>query len=316
MESVNWGAILLFRRGNRQYNNAMLRYIFILIFSMLIVPKESFALDWKKLHEAADKRGLEDAAQSAKMNPHSIGDLYIYGLVSLTRHEDDQALRVFESMLKLDPKCIEAQWGKAEVLRRKGKLEESQVILKEVITLSTDFAPAYITLAYIKYTQLNFKEAIKLSEKVLRQGRDKVDIRNYARAYLIIGGSRGMLARRGGPLAKVFNGVQALPNLKKAEALQPNSAAVLYGLGSFYFLAPPLAGGDRNKAKDYLQRAIKADPLLADAYVRLAQVHKNNRDVPKARELLKKALEIDPNNALALDAISNKCKFACVSMQD
>ena len=37
-------------------------------------------------------------------------------------------------------------------------------------------------------------------------------------------------ASNGGPLSKLLNGTQVLPNLKKAEKLQPDSAAVLFGL--------------------------------------------------------------------------------------
>ena len=121
-----------------------------------------------------------------------------------------------------------------------------------------------------------------------------MDLSNYTRAYLIIGGSYGMLAKYGGPLSKVFNGTQVLPNLKKAQALQPDSAAVLFGLGSFYFLAPAIAGGNINKALGYLMRAVVVDPLLADAYVRLAQVYRMKGDNANFEKYLNRALQIDP----------------------
>ena len=237
------------------------------------------------------------------------------GLVYLNLHKDIDAEGIFRRLLQLDSQLKEARWGMAEVLRRKGKLDEAEKILSEIIAADSDFAPASITLAYIKYTKLEFKKAIALAARVIGQGPDKVDLSNYTRAYLITGGSKGMLAKYGGLLSKVFNGTQVLPNLKKAEALQPNSAAVLFGLGSFYFLAPGIAGGDRDKALDYLMRAVVVDPLLADAYVRLGQVYRMKGDDANFEKYLKRALEIDPENALAKDAKSKQCKFICFTLR-
>ena len=164
--------------------------------------------------------------------------------------------------------------------------------------------------------QSDFKEAIRLVTKVQKQGKNKVDLSNYARAYAIFAGAKGMIASNGGPLSKVVNGMQVLPTLKKAERLQPNSPAVLFGLGSFYFLAPRVAGGNVDKALEYLERAIAADPLFADAYVRLAQIYKNKGNEQKYELYIDKALEIDPDNELAKDEISGICKFNCVTVKE
>ena len=154
-----------------------------------------------------------------------------------------------------------------------------------------------------------------MASKVVGQGREAVDLSNYTRGYLLVAGGKGMLASTGGIFAKIGEGTQVFPNLKKAEELQPDSPAVLFGLGSFYFLAPGIAGGNMDKAKDYLERAVSSDPFFADAYVRLAQVYRAKGDNQKFEEYLKKALEIDPQNALARDARSKSCKFICVTVK-
>ncbi|MDD5595555.1 MAG: TRAP transporter TatT component family protein, partial [Candidatus Omnitrophica bacterium] len=87
--------------------------------------------------------------------------------------------------------------------------------------------------------------------------------------------------------------------------------AVFFGFGSFYLLAPNFAGGDKNRAGDYLKKAIKLDPLFADAYVRLAQFYKIKGDEKKYEDCLNQALKIDPQNDLALDVKNGKCKFIC-----
>lgn len=270
-----------------------------------------YGLDWKKLHEEADRKNLPDVLSAVQAKPNSVDDLYVLGLVYLNLHKDKEAEDAFNRVLALDSKIIEAKWGLAEVLRRQHNPDKSENILKDVMKSAPEFSPAYITLAYIRYIQMNFNEAVRLANKVLEQGRKRVDLSNYVRAYLLRGGVKGMIAHYGGALSKVINGTAVLPNLKSAEKLQPESAGVKFGLGSFYLLAPSLAGGDLEEAQIYLKKAIEVDPLFTDAYVRLAQLYKIKGDSQKYNEYIKKALEIDPKNELALDVSSGRCRFIC-----
>jgi tetratricopeptide (TPR) repeat protein len=162
---------------------------------------------------------------------------------------------------------------------------------------------------------MDFKETVALAYKVLGQGRENVDLSNFTRAYLLVAAGRGMLAYYGGPISKIANGTQILSNLKKAEELQPDSSGVLFGLGSFYFLAPPIAGGDRDKARRYLEEAVERDPLFADAYVRLGQLYRMMGEEEKYRQCIDKVMQIDPENALLLDMRKGECKFICISLE-
>jgi tetratricopeptide (TPR) repeat protein len=232
-------------------------------------------------------------------------------LVYLDLHQDNQAKSIFIKILDITKDTPEAKWGIAEVMRREHKLSESEKLLKEIILAEPKFFPAYISLAYIKYINFDFKDCMHLAYKVIDQGKDNVDLNNYTRAYLLSAGAKGMLAHYGGLFSKILNGITVMAKLKKAENLSPNSPAVLLGLGSFYLLAPKLAGGDIPKAKYYLERAVKIDPLFVDAYVRLAQVYRLEGNNKKYELYLKKALEIDPENELALDIESGRCRFIC-----
>ena len=294
----------------------MIRILTLLIITIFCLCLNAFAIDWKKVHEAADARTSEEALVIYAKNQSSFENLYILGLTYLNEHKDKQAEETFRKMLIKQPESIQASWGLAEVLRRKKDIEESQKILEEVIKSEPGFSPAYISLAYLRYMQADFNGAVKLALRVQKQGKDNVDLSNYARSYLIFAGAKGMIASRGGLLSKVLNGTQVLPNLKRAEKLQPDSPAVLFGLGSFYFLAPGVAGGNVDKALEYLERALAADPLFADAYVRLAQIHKSKGDNEKYEFYINKALEIDLDNELAKDATSGICKFNCVTVEE
>lgn len=295
----------------------MRKIITISVFICLFFAADfCYAMEWRLLHEKADAMTEAEALEYCAVQPSSLDRIYLLGLVYLNVHKDKQAQEQFNKMLSINPDSVEAQFGIAEVLRRLDKLDESQNILDKAISLDPNFWPAYIALAYINYTNRNFQRAMELAGKVVAQGRARVDLSNYTRGYLIVSGAKGMLANSGGPFAKIINGTQVLPNLKKAESLEPNSPPVLFGLGSFYFLAPRIAGGDIKKAQDYFERAIKADPLFADAYVRLAQVYKMQGNREKYQGCIDKALEIEPENKLAKDFLTKRCDFICVTMKE
>lgn len=271
----------------------------------------SYALDWKDLHDKADKRALADVLAAVQKNPDSIEDLYLLGLVYLNLHKDKDAEEAFKMILAKDSRAIEAEWGIAEVFRRQHKLKESKELLSKVMDANPGFLPAYITLAYIRYIQLDFNETLRLANKVIKEGKDKICLSNYVRALLLAGGTRGILAHYGGPVSKLVNGTRVFSYLRKAQEFQPESAAVMFGLGSFYLLAPKFSGGDLEKAEGYLKQSIELDPLFPDAYVRLAQVYKAKGDNIKYLQYLGAALKIDTENELAMDIKSGKCKFIC-----
>ncbi|MEW6074915.1 MAG: tetratricopeptide repeat protein [Candidatus Omnitrophota bacterium] len=275
-------------------------------------PQVFFGLQWQTLHEQADKITLDEALVSSQHNPASFDSLYVLGLVYLNFYKTEDAEGIFKKILQLSPSSFEAQWGIAELLRRKHDLKESQAMLKNILKKAPGFPPALITLAYIRYTNKAYAESLALAEKVLAQGKGAVDTSNYTRALLIVAGSKGMLAHYGGPLAKVTHGLGVLTYLKKAQSLQPDTAGVLFGFGGFYLLAPTIVGGNNDKAVEYLEKAIQADPFFTDAYVRLAQAYKVRGDKEKYAFYLKKARQIDPQNELAIDIESGKCDFICV----
>ena len=294
-----------------------MKLLLSLLFILLIqFSSNCYALEWRGLHEKADRLNLSQALEEVKNSPSSIESIYVLGLVYLNQHKDSQAEEIFKKILQIDPNNIEAKWGIAESLRRQHKLEESEKMLSKIIKTEPDFFPVYISLAYLKYTQLDFKGSLKLAYKVLEQGELKLDLSNYVRAYLLIAGNKGMLAHYGGPLSKIANGTAVLPNLKKAQRLQPDSPGVLFGLGSFYFLAPTIAGGNKAKALEYLHKVIEVDPLFTDAYVRLAQIYRMKNDMDKYKTYIKKAEEIDPQNVLLVDMKNNRCRFICISIDN
>ncbi|MCK9604242.1 MAG: tetratricopeptide repeat protein [Candidatus Omnitrophica bacterium] len=313
MKRQNVGNTMYIMSGHKIISVLLVAAFFIFGFWPALDP--CFALDWKRLHEEADRKNLPEALLAAEKHPGSIAELYMLGLVYLNLHKDKEAEDIFNRIIKSGPATVEARWGLAESLRRQHQPEKSEIILKEVMRLDPGFSPAYISMAYLKYINMDFNGTVRLALKVIQQGRGDVDLSNYVRAYTLYAGAKGMIAHYGGPVSKVINGMAILRNLKKAEELQPDSTAVNFGLGTFYLLAPPLAGGNLDKAEEYLKKAVTLDPLFVDACIRLAQIYKIKGDDKQYDYYIEKASEIDPKNVLLIDTLSGKCKFICVGRE-
>lgn len=292
----------------------MKKIVFLFLVMELLFYPDVCAMGWKGLHEKADILDYQNA--KAEANAAKADDIYVFALVCLNLHKDMEAEVAFRKILLTDPSSIKAKWGVAECLRRRHDIKKSQELLVEIIEIDPDFAPAYISLAYIKYLSMEFDEAVRLALRVIEKGQSGADLTNYVRALAMYAGAKGMIAHYGGVFSKAINGTAVKPNLDKAFKLQPNSPGVLFGLGSYYLLAPVIAGGDKQKAEIYLKKAIQVDPLFADAYVRLAQLYKIRNDNSKYSEFMELALKIDPGNELALDHQSGRCKFICVGGEE
>ncbi len=293
-----------------------MKKVFLLILILFACSSVLYPMDWKSLHNKADSVSLSVAQDNVAKNPDFLDNQYVLGLVYLNLHQDHAAYQIFTTLLNNNPGKIELKWGLAESARRLHDSKKAESLLNEVIKQDSHFAPALISLAYIEYFKMDFKASVQLATKVIQQGQDNVDLSNYARAYAMYAGSKGMLAHYGGIISKAIDGLAVKTNLDKAEKLQPNSPAVLFGIGSYYLLAPAIAGGNKSKAEDYLNKALKVDPFFADVYVRLAQLAKIKGEKEKYGTYLNKALEIDPGNELALDTKSGRCKFICTGGEE
>lgn len=269
------------------------------LFMIIFFCAPIFAFDWVSLHEAANNLTLADVQRLQYENAQTIDAFYVLGLVYLSGYKDAEAQTMFLKILDKDPENIGAKWGISEVNRRNYNLDQAIEMFEALIIQAPDFSPSYVSLAYIKFNFKEYREAIILAKDVIRQGLENVDRINYVRAYLILAGANGMLAQNGGPLAKVAHGIGVFSTLKKAQKIQPEFSGVSFGLGAFYLLAPGFAGGDIEKAHAYLEQAIKLDPGMVDAYVRLAQVYQVKGDIPKFKQYLNIALEKDSKNMLA-----------------
>ncbi|MDD4294425.1 MAG: hypothetical protein PHP69_02805 [Candidatus Omnitrophica bacterium] len=292
------------------------KIILLTSLATLLYTHVVYPLDWLKIHEKARSITINESLKTAASDPGSVEKLYSLAIIYLNAKQDTDAQEIFFRIIKNDPSIFQAQWGLAEILRRQKYYTDSEKILAQIIEEHPFFSPAYISLAYLKYTQADFKQVQRLAITVIKNGPARSDTDTLARAYTIYAGAKGLIASKGGPMAKIINGTQVLPNLKRAETLKPNDPEVLFGLGNFYFLAPKIAGGDITKSVEYFEKCTKKDPLLTDAYVRLAQIYKAKKDKAKYKFYINKAQSIDPENELLKDELGQVCKFNCETVKE
>lgn len=99
-----------------------------------------------------------------------------------------------------------------------------------------------------------------------------------------------------GEIKGVLNSLFMVDELKEKAnlvlKLNPKHAGAYVLLGSIYNALPSFAGGDRNKAIEYLKKAIEFDPSYNAAYMTLAEIYIDSKNYKDARELLKKFINL------------------------
>ena len=293
----------------------MTAFFRIIIFTVTLlcfgISVQAQDIDWVSIHERENKVSIAEALNALKIPPKTPEKLYQLALSCFSKHRDAKARNTFQEILTIRPDSYEARWGIAEYERRVHEYGKASAVLTQIIEEHPGFAPAYISLSYIKYMEFDFEAAVNLTAKVINLGRSNIDSYSYVRAQCIYAGAKGMIAYTGGPVSKAINGPAVLRHLRIARNVKPDCVAVYFGYGCYYLLSPEAGGRNLRKAEKLLKKSVELDPLFADGYARLAQLYRAKKDPKMYDFYLKKALQIDPKNILALDVKSDTCKFIC-----
>jgi tetratricopeptide (TPR) repeat protein len=277
----------------------MKKYILFLLVLICVIaafflfrtsPRPSFGRPWS----AQKASGLANPALQACQD-----NLAKY----LKSRQDELALAQINKIISIDPADLCALWARAELLRRGRRFKESEMLLKQLLDCSPDYACGLITLAYIRYYYNEFDEALNMLLRVLKQ--PNLSNENKALAFMLIGSVNAKRSSRGWTLPRIIYGLKVKGFFEKARALAPDLAEVHLGLGSFYLLAPAVVGGDINKAIEELRCAINLAPDFATANARLAQAYKRKGNTEKYNFYLRRAQELDPGNEVLIEMADN-----------
>jgi tetratricopeptide (TPR) repeat protein len=101
----------------------------------------------------------------------------------------------------------------------------------------------------------------------------------------------------------MFAGPKFGPKVKeenaKAMALEDNNPRVWASLGRQYLMAPKMFGGDIPKAVESFQKSLAIDPAQDETWVWLCKALQKQGDKNKAREAVQRALSLNPESHFA-----------------
>lgn len=212
----------------------------------------------------------------------------------LKSRKDNEALAVYEEILSIEPANIDASWGKAEVLRRKRDYEHSEDLLNQILKINPGHTSSLISLAYIKYKDGRLNDALQLVKRALNT--DCLDNNNEALGYVMLGMINSRRSQQGWLFGKIAYGMQIKCHFLKAKALASDLPESSLALGTFYLLAPPIAGGNLEEALKELESTLKIAPDFATVNARLAQAYRKKGDLDKYNFYIKRTKELDPEN--------------------
>jgi tetratricopeptide (TPR) repeat protein len=247
-----------------------------------LYKKQTASLQKRKVSSEAEIRALDS------------GSMLSQATALLQQRFDAEAEEIFDKIILQNPGDLDALWGKGEVLRRRRDFFEADKIFKLILKQNPNHGSALTSLAYLEYNENRFKEAISLTEKALKT--NGISRQNKALAYLMLGAINSRLSQKGGLLNKIKYGTKIKGYFLRAYETDPNLSEVHVALGSFYMLAPAIAGGSFNKALSELELAVEICPNFATANARLAQAYLIKGDLLKYNLFLERAKDLDPEN--------------------
>ncbi len=241
---------------------------------------------------------------------------FSYGLALYQHGFLEQAAESFQQVIASKPDNANAYYNLGTLNLRRNHPEDAKAYLQKTIELRPDFAEAWNNLGMLAAQQGNGAEAIQDFEESIR-------IRpTYHTAYLNLGNvyrqqgdfdkaeaslSRAISIRPDDPEVLYSLGMlsihknefdRASEYLERAIAIRPEYPEALNNLGVLY-----ARRGDNARAENDFLTGIKVAPSFDQSYLNLARLYDGQNESQKAREILQKLLQVQPNNANASRAL-------------
>lgn len=188
-----------------------------------------------------------------------------------------------------EPGEPEVKFAQGKQLLEEGAYEEAQAYFEEEIASTPEDPDAYYFAGQAAAMGANYGPAEAHFMKALELNPETADYYDW------LGRIYGARARVGTPFEQMQAARQIKENFEKAVELDPDNLEAKFYLGTFYILAPPIAGGDRAKAKAFADELLTAAPLSGQRL--LAQYHLAQRNPEEAEKAFQEALALAPEEA-------------------
>lgn len=172
-----------------------------------------------------------------------------------------------------------------EVLADQGHYLRLKALVEPLVKANPADAQATYFLAEAEGALGNLDTGLKLAEQAVA-----LDPKN-AKYHALLAGTCGRLAQTSGLLKQLQFGRRAKKELDAALELDPNNEGALYGLALFYYAAPSMLGGDKQKAQAAADQLTKLNPVRG--YLTQAKLANERKDPVAEEDFYKKAIAAD-----------------------
>jgi tetratricopeptide (TPR) repeat protein len=166
----------------------------------------------------------------------------------------------------------------------KNQADKAERLFLDALSLSKNDARAENGLAVVGLLRGDSDAAIEHARKAIK--RDKKN----AEYHLTLANGYGLKAMKGGMTA-MFYGGKYKQECELAIKYDPESVAAYMAILQFYVLAPPIAGGGRDKAEQTVATIARLDPL--SGHLARAFVARQNKDLAGAEREYLAAARLD-----------------------
>lgn len=252
------------------------------------------------------ERALQEVNEGLHSSPNSVAGLNLLGIILMKKGKPGPALGAFKAALKADPHSVKTHNNLGNFYASRRKLPLAEREFRASLRIDPANRSANFNLGTVLLAENHPKEAIvcfnrihpadagtqlNLIQAYLRAGETqkgldiakslsaqyKNDVRTHFTLGLLLAGNRQYKA--------------AEHELESADALRPNTFAILYNLGETY-----LHAGNLTNAESALGRALALRPKSAGALYALAQVKASQSKDLDSVNLLMKAHRLAPRN--------------------
>lgn len=284
----------------------MKRILSVIIFASLLYSS-SVAADWKSPADLAIGMPRDAVAGLENKKDKSAQDIYILTIVYYREFQLAKLKQLLADQERRNLNGPVLKLLQGITFMGEHRYQESRTVLTGVIKTHPDFYPAAVALAHLDYLQKDFDRAYQRARQLIGK-RKELSRFHFTVSLMLAAGAKGVLAKKN-LLVAIPAYFEVNRYLAEAQKQMPDSAEVLYAVGSYHLLTPAVAGGDLEKAIVLLERSRQMTPLNPDVYVRLAQAYRACGRADVSGKYLRQAAQLDPQNEMLRDDLSGEKAF-------
>ncbi|MEA5617804.1 tetratricopeptide repeat protein [Cronbergia sp. UHCC 0137] len=252
-------------------------------------------------HQQQFEQALIVYEQILKFDPNHVDSLNNLGTVLKNLGRIEEAIGYYRRVLNLKPNQAETWFNLGNTLQSVGKLEEAESAFQQVMKIEPKLGVAPFKLAKLLQEQEKFSQAADYYRQAIAL------MPTMAEAYTNLGNVLKALGELD----------QAIAQHQQALQLQPNYPEAHYNLGNTF-----LAQKQYLEAITAYKQAVELKPDLTQAHIRLGILLQQTEENTLAESHLRQALQLQPNEVEAFDQLiillhkQGKSETAIALLQD